>query len=162
MQLSPVRTAGADRERPGAGQDSLYGLVMLVYLLTGATVLPVVLLESFVWLGWLPRLHEQNMPSWLYGYEVMVLFGAAFTLMVAWIPALMVLAVFWRHWRATVPAAAVIVGSACLFLLPETPLTLNVMGAAAVVYALVATGAGFEWLVTRRRIDGSRPAGSRQ
>lgn len=158
MQLSPVGTAGADREPPGAGQDSLFGLVMLVYLLTGAAVLPAVLVETFVWLGWLPRLHEQNMPSWLYGYEVMVLFGAAFTLMVAWIPALMIIALYWRRWRAVVPAAAVVVGSVCLFLLPETPLTLNVMGAAAVVYALVATGVGLEWLLTRRR-TGDGPTG---
>jgi hypothetical protein len=143
-----------DKDEPGAvhaaRQWTTYDFVMLLYLLTGAWLLPLVVGEILVAAGLIRAMNEQTMPSWLYGYVVLTTFLAAFALFIAWLPALLICLRFWKRWRAVVPAAALIALVIGLFLLPDGAVASTVINAAAVVYTFVAFCVGLEWYLRGR------------
>jgi hypothetical protein len=144
-QPFPPRSVG--HKLPG------YDVVMLCYLITGAALLPLIVGEALVAAGLMDSMNETTMPPWMYGYVVFTMFMAAFALFVAWIPAIYICFKFRKHWRAVVPAVAVLVLTAGLFSGisgEEVSKTMEYsMGAVAVFYAFTAFGIGLEWLIKR-------------
>lgn len=131
-----------------------YDTIMLLYLLTGAALLPLIIGQLLVEFGLMEAMDEDSAP-WLYGYVVFTTIAAAFVLFVAWIPAIYVCIKYRKHWRAVVPAAAILVLTAGLFFgasAGETPkATEYALGGVAVFYAFVAFGVGLEWLLKRAK-----------
>ena len=141
-------------QKSPAGKLPGYDGLMLCYLISGAALLPMIIGELLVAAGLIDALNETSMPSWMYGYVVLVTYSAAFTLFVAWIPAIHVCIKYRRHWRAVVPAAIVVLMTS-LFLgvsSAETSESMEyAMGAVAVFYAFAAFGIGLEWLIKRAK-----------
>ena len=132
-------------------KPSGYDLVMLTYLITGAAVLPVLVGEALVEYGLIAAMSEKSMPPWMYAYVVFVTFSGAFALFVAWVPAIVVCLKFRKHWRAVVPAAAVLVCTGAVFLMESSKTIEYAAATAAAVYVLTAFGVGLEWLIQQMR-----------
>jgi hypothetical protein len=132
-------------------RSSLFDLVMVVYLLSGALLLPLVLGEILVALGVVDAMNEQSMPSWLYGYTVLAMYLTVFSTFIAWLPALVVCVVFRNRWQVVLPAVAILAFTAGLLPLSRTAAGAALMNIGAVVYVFSATAVGIEWLVGRRR-----------
>jgi len=130
-----------------------YDTVMLLYLVSGAAILPLIIGELLVAAGLLDEMSESTMPPWMYGYVVFVMFSAAFALFVAWIPAIYICIKYRKQWRAVVPAAAILVLTAGMvksISSNEMSTTMEyTMGAVALFYAIAAFGIGLEWLLKR-------------
>lgn len=125
--------------------------LMLVYLVTGAWLLPLITGETLVALGLLPAMNEQTMPSWMYGYTVITMFLVALGAFVAWIPALLICVIYRKRWQALLPALAVIVFAAGLIPLNDYEVGNTLMNVGGIGYPVLAFGIGLEWLLRRRR-----------
>ncbi|HEY5655063.1 MAG TPA: hypothetical protein VIS04_04435 [Woeseiaceae bacterium] len=138
-----------------AGKLSGYDTVMLLYLVSGAAILPLIIGELLVAAGLLEEMSESSMPPWMYGYVVFVMFAAAFALFVAWIPAIYICIKYRKQWRAVVPAAAILVLTAGLFTSMSSDEMSTfmeyTMGIVALFYAIAAFGIGLEWLLKRAK-----------
>jgi hypothetical protein len=132
---------------PDGFKQALWNFLMLGYLVTGLALAPLIIGETLVALGWLESMNEQTMPSWIYGYVVLTMYLAAFAVMIAWLPALLVCVLYWNRWRAVVPSLAVILFALNLFLVSDEELSSMLLDIAAITYVLVASGVGIEWLI---------------
>lgn len=126
-------------------------LLMPLYLVTGALLLPLVIGELLVAAGLVPAMNEQTMPSWMYGYTVMTMFVVALGAFIAWIPALVVCVLYWNRWRLFVPALAVLLFTAGLIPLNNYAIGTTLMNIGGIGYPFTAFGVGLEWLIRRRR-----------
>ncbi|MDH4109228.1 MAG: hypothetical protein OEW35_12990 [Gammaproteobacteria bacterium] len=128
-----------------------YDIVMLLYLVSGAVTLPIIAGEWLAAAGLAGSGSGLPVPQWMYNVEILVMFIAAFTLMIAWLPAIYVCIRYWNRWRIVVPAVSLLVLTASLFLDHATGPELLVAEIAATVYAASAFGIGLEWFLKRRR-----------
>ena len=128
-----------------------YDVVMLIYLITGAAILPLIIGELLVEAGLMQAMSEKTMPSWMYGYVVMVTFAGGFGLFVGWIPAIYVCIRYRRQWRAVLPALAILVCTISVFAMGESEAVGYVAAVAASAYAILAFAVGLEWLVRQLR-----------
>lgn len=135
-----------------------YDTIMLLYLISGAVLIPLIVGQLLVEAGLMESMDEDSAP-WMYGYMVFTTIAVAFALFVAWIPAIYVCIKYRKHWRAVVPAAAILTLTAGLFFgasSGETPkATEYAFGAVAVFYAFAAFGIGLEWLLRRAKPEQS-------
>lgn len=124
---------------------------MLTYLITGAAVLPMLVGQALVESGLIAPMGEKSMPPWMYAYVVYVTFAGAFALFVAWVPAIIVCLKYRKHWRAVVPAAAILVCTVAFFFMESSKIFEYAAATAAAVYVLTAFAVGLEWLVQQMR-----------
>jgi hypothetical protein len=134
----------------GGSRWTVDDVLMLVYLVTGAWLLPLIIGETLVALGLLQAMNEQTMPSWMYGYTVITMFLVALGAFVAWIPALLICVIYRKQWRGFLPALAVIAFAAGLIPLNDHQFGSTLMNVGGIGYPVLAFGIGLEWLLRRR------------
>lgn len=143
-------------DNPAAGTRASRGqavrdLVLATYLITGLALLPMVVGETLVSAGLVASIYDSGLPGWMVrlisGYEILVLLCGGIVLFVGWIPALIVCALFWRHWRMVLPASLLIAAAASMML--EGDARTSALGALAAMYTAAASLIGLEWLVRR-------------
>ena len=127
-----------------------YDIVMLIYLLTGGVTLPIIAGEWLAAAVVIGAGSSLPLPQWMVDIEILVLWVAAFTLMVAWLPAIYICIRYWNLWRASVPACCLLVLVISLFMNHSTAPELLVAAISATAYSVLAFVVGLEWYLERR------------
>lgn len=131
-----------------------YDVVMLIYLLTGGVTLPIIAGEWLAAAGVIGAGSGLPLPQWMVNIEILVLWAAAFTLMVAWLPAIYICIRYWNRWRASIPACCILVLVISLFMDHSAGPELLVAEIAATAYSVLAFAVGLEWYLKRRAAPG--------
>lgn len=130
-----------------------YDIIMQIYLIGSIIILPMIIGEFLVEIGFIGSIYESKMPEFIvniiYMYEVLLLFSIGIGAFIIWIPAIIIVIKFWKEWRVVIPALLLLMTIISLFFEKNTTVdTLAILGTATVLAAFTV---GMEWLIMRFR-----------